>query len=113
MPFAFSSDGLATPGEFLANVRKAIKAGLPADAALRALTIDAAQIYGVQDRLGSLEAGKIANLIVVQGDLLGDKSTVKHVFVDGRRFEVPADASAVRPPAPARPGARPSEGDRR
>ena len=100
VPFAFSSDGLATPGEFLANVRKAVKAGLPADAALRALTLDAAQIYGVQDRLGSLEAGKIANLIVVQGDLLGDKSIVKHVFVDGRRFEVPADAGAGAPPAP-------------
>ena len=114
VPFAFSSDGLATPGEFLANVRKAIKAGLPADAALRALTIDAAQIYGVQDRLGSLEAGKIANLIVVQGDLLADKSTVKHVFVDGRRFEVPADAGAGAATGNGRgPGARPSEGDRR
>ena len=91
-----------------ANVRKAIKAGLPADAALRALTLDAAQIYGVQDRLGSLEAGKIANLIVVQGDLLGDKSTVKHVFVDGRRFEVPADAGAGAAPGAGRgPGARP------
>lgn len=113
VPFAFSSDGLATPGEFLTNVRKAVKAGLSPDAALRALTIDAAQIYGVQDRLGSLEAGKIANLIVVQGDLLGDKSTVKHVFVDGRRFEVPADAGAGAAPGGGRPSARPSEGGRR
>ena len=114
VPFAFSSDGLATPGEFLANVRKAIKAGLAADAALRALTIDAAQIYGVQDRLGSLEAGKIANLIVVHGDLLDDESTVKHVFVDGRRFEVPAEA-ATGASSGAGPGtgAPPSEGDRR
>jgi imidazolonepropionase-like amidohydrolase len=112
--FAFSSDGLATPGEFLANVRKAIKAGLPADAALRALTFDAARIYGVQDRLGSLEAGKIANLIVVQGDLFGDKSAIKHVFVDGRRFEVPADAAAGAAPGAGRgAGARPSEGDHR
>jgi imidazolonepropionase-like amidohydrolase len=110
VPFAFSSDGLATPAEFLANVRKAVKAGLPADAALRALTLDAAQIYGVQDRIGSLETGKIANLIVVQGDLLGDKSVVKHVFVDGRRFEVPAEAAT---PAARGAGARPSEGDRR
>ena len=111
--FAFSSDGLATPAEFLANVRKAIKAGLSADAALRALTLDAAQIYGVQDRLGSLEAGKIANLIVVQGDLLADKSIVKHVFVDGRRFEVPADATGAAPGGGRGPGARPGAGDRR
>jgi imidazolonepropionase-like amidohydrolase len=113
VPFAFSSDGLATPGEFLANIRKAIKAGLPADAALRALTIEAAQIYDVQDRLGSLEAGKIANLIVVQGDLLGDRSIVKHVFVDGRRFEVPADTGAGAAPGSGRPSARPSEGGHR
>jgi imidazolonepropionase-like amidohydrolase len=113
--FAFSSDGLATPGEFLANVRKAIKAGLHGDAALRALTIDAARMFGVQDRLGSLETGKIANLIVVQGDLLGDHGTVKQVFVDGRRFDVPADAGAgAAPPAAGRgPGGRPSRGARR
>ena len=114
VPFAFSSDGLASPGEFLANVRKAVKAGLAADAALRALTLDAAQIYGVQDRLGSLEPGKIANLIVVQGDLLGDKSVVKHVFVDGRRFEVPPDTGAGGPAGGGRgTGSRPEEGDRR
>lgn len=114
VPFAFSSDGLASPGEFLANVRKAVKAGLAADAALRALTLDAAQIYGVQDRLGSLEPGKIANLIVVQGDLLGDKSIVRHVFVDGRRFEVPPETATGGPAGAGRgPGSRPGEGDRR
>ena len=101
VPFAFYSDGLAGPGEFLGNVRKAVKAGLAADAALQALTLEAARIYGVQDRLGSLETGKIANLVVVQGDLFGEKSTVKHVYVDGRRFEVAADAT----PSPARPTA--------
>lgn len=104
VPFAFYSDGLAAPGEMLANVRKAVSAGLSADAALRALTLDAAQIYGVQDRLGSLETGKIANLVVVQGDLLGEKSTVKHVFVDGRRFDIPP------PDTPARSGPPPTDG---
>jgi imidazolonepropionase-like amidohydrolase len=114
VPFAFYSDGLASPGEFLASVRKAVKAGLAADVALRALTLGAAQIYGVQDRLGSLEAGKIANVIVVQGDLLGDKSSVKHVFVDGRRFEVPADAGAATPAGAGRgPNGRPGQGDQR
>ena len=115
VPFAFYSDGLAGPAEFLANVRKAVKAGLPAEAALRALTLGAAQIYGVQDRLGSLEAGKIANLVVVQGDLFGDKSTDKHVFVDGRRFEVPAaETGAGAAPSSGRgPTGRPGQGDQR
>jgi imidazolonepropionase-like amidohydrolase len=113
VPFAFYSDGLATPAEFLANVRKAVKAGLPADAALRALTLDAAQIFGVNDRLGSLETGKVANLVVVQGDLLGDKPVIKHVFVDGRRFDVPADAAPAGPAGPRGGAPRPGEGDRR
>ncbi|HTU99502.1 MAG TPA: amidohydrolase family protein [Luteitalea sp.] len=113
VPFAFYSDGLSGPSEYLANVRKAVKAGLAADTALRALTLDAAQLYGVQDRLGSLEAGKIANLVVVQGDLLGDKSTVRHVFVDGRRFEGTADAttgsgSGARPSGRGGPSTPPS-----
>ena len=113
VPFAFYSDGLAGPGEFLANIRKSVKAGLPAGVALRALTLDAAQIFGVQDRLGSLEVGKIANLVVVQGDLLGDKSSIKQVFVDGRRFEVPAEpATASGAPATGR-GGRTAPGGRR
>ncbi len=112
--FAFYSDGLASPSEFLANVRKAVKAGLAPDAALRALTLDAAQIYGVHDRLGSLEAGKIANVIAVQGDLLGDKAVVKHVFVDGRRFDVPADAGNGASATPGRSSSsRPGTGERR
>ncbi len=44
------------------NAAKAVKAGLPADAVLRALTIDAATLAGVADRLGSIEKGKVANL---------------------------------------------------
>jgi imidazolonepropionase-like amidohydrolase len=115
VPFAFYSDGLAGPGEFIGNVRKAVKAGLAADAALRALTIDAAQIFGVHDRLGSLDPGKIANVVVVQGDLFADKSVVRHVFVDGRRFDVPAESGASTGAAPTagRGPGRPGAGDRR
>ena len=61
MPFAFTSGG-ATPASFVRNAGRVIKeGGLPADAVLRALTIDAARIAGAADRIGSLEKGKIAN----------------------------------------------------
>jgi hypothetical protein len=73
----------------LENVRTAVDAGLPHDAALRALTLGAAEIYGVADRLGSVERGKIANLMVTDGDIFDEESKVKVVFVDGRKFEKP------------------------
>lgn len=83
VPFAFASSGLRDPADFVRNAAKAVKAGLPADAAVRALTIDAARIAGVAASLGSLEKGKRANLIVTEGDLF-DEGKVRHVFVDGR-----------------------------
>ncbi len=94
MPFAFSSGG-ATPANFVRNAGRVIKeGGLAADAVLRALTIDAARMAGAADRIGSLEKGKIANLVVTEGDLF-DGGRVRHVFIDGRPIEV------VDTPAPA------------
>jgi imidazolonepropionase-like amidohydrolase len=77
-------------GEFLANLRRAVAGGLDEGAALRALTITPATLLGVADRLGSLEAGKIANLTVVAGDLFAEDGTVSQVFIDGERYEIPA-----------------------
>jgi imidazolonepropionase-like amidohydrolase len=73
VPFAFSSAGLRDPRDFVRNAGRAVREGLPADAAIRALTIDAAQIAGAADRLGSLEHGKIANLLVTEGDLFDER----------------------------------------
>ncbi len=70
------------------NAAKAVKAGLAPDAAIRALTIGAATIAGAGERLGSIEKGKIANLIVTDGDLFDEKATIKHVFVDGRLVKI-------------------------
>jgi imidazolonepropionase-like amidohydrolase len=86
--FAFSSAGLREHRDFVRNVARAVKEGLPADAAVRALTINAATIAGAADRLGSIEKGKIANVIVTEGDLFDEKSKIRHVFVDGRSITV-------------------------
>jgi amidohydrolase family protein len=88
VPFAFYDGGLSGPKDMLKNVKKAIDAGLSPEAALRALSLSAAEIYGVADRLGSIETGKIANLVVTDGDLFAEKTKVKFVFVDGRKFEI-------------------------
>ncbi len=96
--FAFYSGGLASPKEMLKNAKKAIDAGLAPDAALRAFTLSAAEIYGVSDRLGSIAPGKIANLVVTDGDLFNEKTKVKFVFVDGEKFEIREPERPKEPP---------------
>ena len=86
--FAFYSGGIAAPKDVLKAAKKSIDAGLASDAALRALTLSPAEIFGVGDRLGSLEKGKIANLVITDGDLFDEKTKIKYVFVDGRRFTI-------------------------
>ena len=61
--------------------------GLPHDEALKAITLNPAEIWGVADKLGSLDVGKTANVVVADGDPLDVRSDVKRVFIDGR--EVP------------------------
>ena len=86
--FAFYSDGIERPVNVMTNVRRAINAGLSREGALRALTMGPAEIFGVSDRLGSLEVGKIANVVMTDGDLFEEDTKVQLVFVDGRKFEV-------------------------
>ena len=86
--FAFYSGGITTPKDIVKAAKKSIDAGLAPDAALRALTLSPAEIFGVADRLGSIENGKIANLVVADGDIFEEKTKIKMVFVDGHRFEI-------------------------
>lgn len=58
--------------------------GLPKDEALKAVTIYPAQILGIDDRLGSIEAGKDANIVVTDGDILDPRTNIKHMFIGGR-----------------------------
>jgi imidazolonepropionase-like amidohydrolase len=85
--FAFMSGSLR-PQDFIPNVQKAIESGLPKEEALRALTSSAAEILGVGDQLGTIETGKIANLVVTSGDLFARDVKIRHVFIDGREVEV-------------------------
>ena len=87
IPFAFYSGGITAPKDILKAAKKSVEAGLAPDAALRALTLTPAEIYRVADRMGSIETGKIANLVVTDGDLFDEKTKIKMVFVDGKRFE--------------------------
>jgi imidazolonepropionase-like amidohydrolase len=68
--------------------------GLPYDEALRAITLYPAQAFGVDKDYGSLDVGKVANVVVANGDPLDVKTDVKHVFIAGR--EVPMDNRQIR-----------------
>jgi hypothetical protein len=96
--FAFYSGGITTPKDILKAAKKSIDAGLSADAALRALTLSSAEIFGVADRLGSIEKGKIANLVIADGDLFNEKTKIKYVLVDGQRFTIREPEKPKDPP---------------
>jgi imidazolonepropionase-like amidohydrolase len=103
--FAFYSGGLAGPKDIFKSVKKALDAGLTPEQALRAFTLDSADILGLSDRMGSIATGKIANLVITDGDIFNEKTKVKDVFVDGRWFEIHEEAK------PEKPGDKPSGGD--
>jgi imidazolonepropionase-like amidohydrolase len=78
--------------EFIRNLpyqaATAVAFGLPQDEALKAVTINPAQIWGVGDQLGSIEKGKSADLMVTTGDPLEIQTLVKHVFIRGQEIEL-------------------------
>ena len=101
--FAFTSGSLR-PQDFIANVQKAVENGLSKEEALRALTSNAAEILGASDQVGTIEVGKIANLVVTSGDLLAKDTKVKHVFIDGAEIELKKPEPSRGPGMGGRPG---------
>lgn len=83
--------GAGKAGDFLPGIRKAIDNGLSADDALRATTIAPARIFGVDRQLGSLEKGKIANVVISDKPIFDKDAKVKRVFVDGREIRLPVE----------------------
>jgi imidazolonepropionase-like amidohydrolase len=74
----------------------AVGFGLPADEALKALTINPAQMWGVDKDLGSLEVGKLGNVVVASGDPLDVKTDVKHVFIQGQEIPLVSKQTQLR-----------------
>jgi imidazolonepropionase-like amidohydrolase len=84
--FALYSDGLDQPRDLQRAVKKAIDNGLSREDALRALTLTPAEIWGVADRVGSIEKGKIANLVVTKGEIFDNTTKIEFVMVDGNKY---------------------------
>ena len=94
VPIALTAAQLKDPGTFLAQARKAVERGLSADAALASLTTTPAKWLGLEKEFGTLEQGKVANILVTDGDLFSEKTKVQEVWIDGKRYEVKAAATA-------------------
>jgi imidazolonepropionase-like amidohydrolase len=93
--FAFQSGSMTDMSSYLSNAARTIENGLARDEALRALTLRPAEILGVADRLGTIEAGKIANLTVMRGDIFEKNARIAHVFIDGRPIDLKPSATTT------------------
>jgi imidazolonepropionase-like amidohydrolase len=89
--FAFSSQSASVAKDLPYHAAKAAAFGLDRREALKGVTIYPAQIFGIDDKLGSLEKGKVANIVLADGDILEMRTNIKHVFIDGKE----ADLSSV------------------
>jgi imidazolonepropionase-like amidohydrolase len=86
--FAITTDGLSSLTQFLPNLRIAVSRGLAPDKALAALTTVPAAWLGIARTHGTIAAGKVANLVITDGDLFTEESTVNDVWVQGTRYGV-------------------------
>ncbi|MBX3358204.1 MAG: amidohydrolase family protein [Phycisphaeraceae bacterium] len=98
-------------GKFPENLRTAIRDGLTEDDALAMLTTTPARLLGVDSRMGTIEPGKAANLVVADGPLFDKKTKLHEVWIDGRRHEItprpsPFEGSwaVILEPGPKTPG---------
>ena len=86
--FAFGS----FDNQFARNVpyqaAAAVAFGLPKDVALKALTVHAAEIWGLGGQLGSIQEGKLADLILTDGDPLETRTQVRHLFIQGKQVSL-------------------------
>jgi len=91
VPFAFSTRKFKSPSEFVESLRMVIEKGLPEAAALRALTSGAAEILRVDEQLGKVAPGYVADVTVMTKPLSDKKAKVKFAFIDGKKIEIDAD----------------------
>ena len=92
IPVAFSSG--SSPSDFLKNVRVLIKNGLPAEDALKAMTINSAKIFGLDSQLGTVEVGKLANLVLMSGPMENESSKVEGLWIAGTPIVDPTKGGA-------------------
>lgn len=96
---AFTSHGLSDPKKLHENLGTAIERGLDPQAALAALTVKPAAMLGIEALAGTVAAGKLANLVVVDGELFVASPKIQSVWIDGREYEIKVTEAPTVDPA--------------
>ncbi len=91
IPFCLTTADLRDPKQFITNLRKSFDMGLTETKALEALTKVPATLLGVYEKVGSLEAGKIANFLITTGPVFAEKTTLLDNWVSGEKYGVKED----------------------
>ncbi|MEW6061633.1 MAG: amidohydrolase family protein, partial [Bacteroidota bacterium] len=86
--FAFTSHQLKDVAKFRSMVKTAIDCGLSFDDALAAVTTIPASLLGMEKQLGTIEQGKIANIVITEGELFSDNTKIRETWIGGNRYEV-------------------------
>lgn len=86
--FCLTAYGMKEVNRFMANLRRAIENGLSESKALEALTQTPAQLLGIQQQVGSLEPGKLANFLIVSAPIFSEKSVLYQNWVQGKSYEI-------------------------
>ncbi len=92
IPFCLTTADLHDPKQFLTNLHKAFDFGLTEGKALEALTKTPATLVGIYDKVGSLDAGKLANFLIATGPIFNEKTSIVENWVQGRAYDVKEDA---------------------
>jgi imidazolonepropionase-like amidohydrolase len=98
--FSTAGDEGGSPGGFERNLPYAagyaVAYGLPYDEALKAITLNPAEIWGVADKLGSLDEGKTANVVIASGDPLDVRTDVKQIYIEGHAIPMESRQTKLR-----------------
>jgi imidazolonepropionase-like amidohydrolase len=91
IPFCLTTADLRSTSNFWTNLRKAMEYGLTEAKAMEALTKTPAQTLGIYDKVGSLDAGKLANFLITNGPIFNEKTNILYNYVQGIKYNVKDD----------------------
>ena len=95
IPFCLTTSDLRTVSQFWTNLRKAMDYGLSEAKVMEALTKTPATTLGIYDKVGSLDEGKLANFLITNGPIFGEKTIILQNWVQGIKYVVKEDAASV------------------